>query len=54
MWKIILKKLAKVLIPLTFSIIFNAIDKNKDGTLDKKEISEFIKELNRYIRKLRK
>jgi len=43
MWKTILKQIGLWLIDVGFTFVFNTIDKNKDGSLSKKEINEFVK-----------
>lgn len=41
MWKKILKQLGKALLVWGLNLVFENIDKNKDGKLSKKELKEF-------------
>ena len=40
-WKKVLKKLAKFLLVQGFNLLWNSIDKNKDGKVSKQELNEF-------------
>lgn len=53
MWKNILRAIAKALMVFTYNMLFVAIDKNKDGTLSKAEIQEFVELTNDKIAQLR-
>jgi Ca2+-binding EF-hand superfamily protein len=54
MWKQILKSLSKMLLNWGFNLLFNAIDKNKDGTLSKSELKEFSKFIETKLKNLKK
>lgn len=49
-WKKVLKSVAKILINLAFKTLFNALDRNKDGKVSKKELNLFLKDIKQWIR----
>ena len=52
-WKELIKSVAKFLIGLAFNMIFNAIDKDKDGKLSHDEINEFVDLINNKLKKVK-
>ena len=54
MWKQIAKSLSKILINWGFNLLFNSIDKNKDGTISKTELKEFSKFIESKLKNLKK
>jgi len=51
MYKTILKKVGMYLIEMGFNFIYNAIDKDKDGKLSKKELDAFAKLIIKKVKK---
>ena len=52
-WKKVLKKLAKFLLVQGFNLLWNSIDKNKDGKVSKQELKEFSVLVNKKLAELK-
>ena len=50
--KVIWKNLIKWIVKQGLKAFFNFVDKDKDGYISKQELKEFIKELNKYYKKV--
>jgi len=48
------KTIEKILVNMAFSILFNYVDKNKDGKISKKELSLVGKRLNKLVSSIKK
>ena len=53
MWKKIFLILAKKLVNAGFNLLYNYIDKDKDGKLSKKEIDSFISDITKKLSRLK-
>lgn len=51
-WKRLIRKIGMFLVKRGLKILWNRIDKNNDGKLEKKEIKAFVKDVKNYLKNI--
>ena len=51
-WKRLIRKIGMFLVMRGLKILWNRIDKNNDGKLEKKEIKAFVKDVKNYLKNI--
>jgi len=49
-WRRLIRKIGMFLVMRGLKILWNRIDKNNDGKLEKKEIKAFVKDVKNYLK----